>query len=234
MPFNTEPLYPVQNWDCMDLACCVCHSTQSLCPKPNTWLLALSMRNSTHFDLVEQVGVQSVVPGSEHRSPGWPGQLCSACSSSQVCWCWWCRASCPRMSVDILGTNCDQCLSMVQCCFTSRLIRTESPGRPPRLSHSSWTLEGLHFQAQISLAWTGPVLLILKIVWLFLVCMALDPGVKRAFNTATPLRRDQFRPCCGLMDNEMFPFSQSCQQIYSNSLENKGAFSLCCCFCFSS
>ena len=48
------------------------------------------------------------------------------------------------MSVDILGTNCDQCLSMVQCCFTStetvRLIRTESPGRPPRLSQSSWTL----------------------------------------------------------------------------------------------
>ena len=36
----------------------------------------------------------------------------------------------------ILGTNCDQCLSMVQCCFTStettRLIRTGSPGRPPR------------------------------------------------------------------------------------------------------
>ena len=43
--------------------------------------------------------------------------------------------------VDILGTNCDQCVSMVQCCFTStetvRLIRTGSPGRPPRLSHSS-------------------------------------------------------------------------------------------------
>ena len=54
---------------------------------------------------------------------------------------WWCRASCPRMSVDILGTNCDQCRSTVHCCFTSietvRLIRTESPGRPPRLSHSS-------------------------------------------------------------------------------------------------
>ena len=48
------------------------------------------------------------------------------------------------MSVDILGTNCDQCRSMVRCCFTStetvRLIRTGSPGRPPRLSHSSWTL----------------------------------------------------------------------------------------------
>ena len=35
--------------------------------------------------------------------------------------------------VDILGTNCDQCRSTVQCCFTStetiRLIRTESPGK---------------------------------------------------------------------------------------------------------
>ena len=41
--------------------------------------------------------------------------------------------------VDILGTNCDQCLSTVQRCFTStetvRLIRTESPERPPPLSH---------------------------------------------------------------------------------------------------
>ena len=27
--------------------------------------------------------------------------------------CWWrCRAWCPPMSVDILGTNCDQCLSI--------------------------------------------------------------------------------------------------------------------------
>ena len=43
-----------------------------------------------------------------------------------------------------LGTNCDQCRSTVQYCFTStetvRLVRTESPGRPPRLSHSSRTL----------------------------------------------------------------------------------------------
>ena len=57
---------------------------------------------------------------------------------------WWCWASCPRMSAEVLGTNCDQCRSMVQCCFTStdtvRFIRTERPGRPPRLSHSSWTL----------------------------------------------------------------------------------------------
>ena len=44
------------------------------------------------------------------------------------------------MSADILGANCDQCRSMVQCCYTStetvRLIKMESPGQPPRLSHS--------------------------------------------------------------------------------------------------
>ena len=48
------------------------------------------------------------------------------------------------MSVDISGTSCDQCRSMVQYRFTStetrRLVRTDSPGRPPRLSHSSWTM----------------------------------------------------------------------------------------------
>ena len=72
---------------------------------------------------------------SDHRL-----QLLKRC---RECW-WWCRASYPRMSVDILKTNCDQCRSMVQCCLTStetvRLIRKESPGRPPRLSYSSWTL----------------------------------------------------------------------------------------------
>ena len=40
--------------------------------------------------------------------------------------------------VDMLGTNCDQCLCVIHCCFTStetvRLIRTESPGWPPGLS----------------------------------------------------------------------------------------------------
>ena len=49
------------------------------------------------------------------------------------------------MSADILlGTNCDQCRSTVQCCFMStetvRLIRTESTGQSPWLSHSSRTL----------------------------------------------------------------------------------------------
>ena len=47
------------------------------------------------------------------------------------------------MSLDILGTSWDQCVSMVQYCFTStetiRLVRTESPGRPLRLSHNLWT-----------------------------------------------------------------------------------------------
>ena len=54
--------------------------------------------------------------------------------------------SCPAADVelnvlgcraDILGTNCDQCVSTVQCYFTSletmRLTSTGSPGRPPRL-----------------------------------------------------------------------------------------------------
>ena len=44
----------------------------------------------------------------------------------------------------LLGTSLDQCRSMVQYIFTStetrRLVRTDSPGRPPRLSHSSWTM----------------------------------------------------------------------------------------------
>ena len=48
------------------------------------------------------------------------------------------------MLVDILGTSWDQCRSMVQYSFTStetrRLVRTDSPGRPPWLSHSSWTM----------------------------------------------------------------------------------------------
>ena len=48
------------------------------------------------------------------------------------------------MSVDILGTSWDQCRSMVQYSFTSTetrmLVWTDSPGRPPRLSHSSWTM----------------------------------------------------------------------------------------------
>ena len=47
------------------------------------------------------------------------------------------------MSVDIL-TSWDQCRSIVQYSFmstkTRRLARMDSPGWPPRLSHSSWTL----------------------------------------------------------------------------------------------
>ena len=55
------------------------------------------------------------------------------------------------MSVDILGTSWDQRVSMVHYSFTStetmRLVRTDSPGRPPRLSHSSWTIKSFvgHF-----------------------------------------------------------------------------------------
>ena len=76
-------------------------------------------------------------------SPGRPPPLSHSSWALWYFW-WWCRASCPRMSVDIVGANCDQCRSTVHCCFTStetvRLIRTGSPGRPPPLSHSSWVL----------------------------------------------------------------------------------------------
>ena len=51
---------------------------------------------------------------------------------------WWSRASCPWMLVDISGTNCDQCWSVVQCCFTSMetiglnsSISALGEGRPP-------------------------------------------------------------------------------------------------------
>ena len=60
----------------------------------------------------------------------------STTTSSFLMWCW---AYCPWMSVDILGTNCDQCQSMVQCRFMStktvRLIRTESLGRKAQDGH---------------------------------------------------------------------------------------------------
>ena len=43
-----------------------------------------------------------------------------------------------------LGTSWDQCRSMVQHSFTStetrKLVRTDSSGRPSRLSHSSWII----------------------------------------------------------------------------------------------
>ena len=67
------------------------------------------------------------------------------CMVRGCCYCWCCCvASYPRMSVDILGTSWDQCVSTVRYFFTStettRLVRTESPGRTPRTPHSSWAL----------------------------------------------------------------------------------------------
>ena len=49
---------------------------------------------------------------------------------------------CPQMSVDILGTSCDNAeAGGVNKSLCPRkpevLVRTDSPGRPPRLSHSS-------------------------------------------------------------------------------------------------
>ena len=61
------------------------------------------------------------------------------------------------MSVDILGTSWDQCRSMVQYSLTStetrRLVRMDSPGRPPRLSHSSWTIHVLDSSVQFKMVY---------------------------------------------------------------------------------
>ena len=51
------------------------------------------------------------------------------------------------MPVDILGTSWDHFRSIAQYSFTytetRRLVRTDSPGRLPRLSHRSWTMQWL-------------------------------------------------------------------------------------------
>ena len=68
--------------------------------------------------------------------------------STAVRWWRWCRASCPQMSVDIIiGDKLrpmrehGSVLLYVHRNRKARVVRTESPGRPPRLSHSSaWTL----------------------------------------------------------------------------------------------
>ena len=82
----------------------------------------------------------------KYSSSSWWRQLSLSVSPSlhlmMMKW-WW-------SDEDILGTSCDQWRSMVQYCLTStetrRLFRTDSPGRPPRLSHSSWTKNmSLHF-----------------------------------------------------------------------------------------
>ena len=68
------------------------------------------------------------------------------------------------MSADVLGASCDRCRSMVQYSFTSTetisLVRTDSPGWPPRLSHSSWTMSHLPHQVDVNvpLKYAGPAL----------------------------------------------------------------------------
>ena len=76
-------------------------------------------KQSVPGELSKHQSKQSV-PGelSKHQSKqSVPGELSK--HQSKQSQRWWCRASCPWMSVDILGTNCDQCRRMVQCCFTS-------------------------------------------------------------------------------------------------------------------
>ena len=83
----------------------------------------------------------------------WKRRKSSACFIwlfSQYSWWWWCssRASCPRMSVDIIIRDklwpMPKHGSMLLYVHRNRkahyCMRTESSGRSPRLSHSSWTL----------------------------------------------------------------------------------------------
>jgi len=71
----------------------------------------------------------------------------NGCDTIKSEMCVWVTSSFLQVLLNVLGcrlTRWDQCVSMVQCCFTStetmKLVRTDSPGRAPRLSHSSWTI----------------------------------------------------------------------------------------------
>ena len=118
---------------------------------------------------------------------------------------WWCRDSCPEISVNILGTNCDQCWSTVQCCFTStetvRLVRTESPGRPPRLSHSSWTLKWKFVENGISFSRPWKSVKTEWGLWKFVVLRALGKNsqcVSQKLHFPRPnssLKNKQTWPC---------------------------------------
>ena len=78
------------------------------------------------------------------------------------------------MSVDILGTSWDQCRSMVEYSFTStetrRLVRTDSPGRPPRLSHSSWTMS-VCVSARVYMCVCAPVYMCMYMCVYVCVCV---------------------------------------------------------------
>ena len=104
--------------------------------------------------------------------------------------------------VDILGRNCDQCVSMVQSCFTStetvRHIRTGSPGRPPRLSHSSWTLM------------TAPKLAISVVndLWCFPPHCHLHPPVSFRFRCELDCKRSALWPPTHPFDHPSTPLTE--------------------------
>ena len=74
------------------------------------------------------------------RNPGPPPRLSD---SSWTLMLFLCCLMSSDVADNFTGTSWDQCRSMVQLYSftfteTRRLVRTDSPGRPPRLSHSSW------------------------------------------------------------------------------------------------
>ena len=94
--------------------------------------------------------------------------------------------------VDILGTNCDQCVSMVLCCFRStetiRLIRTGSPGRPSELCYATDSKEH-----SISVHLSTYAVRTLRNVWALIpgsnvICEPVWPSGKQKGLGSTPLR----------------------------------------------
>ena len=96
--------------------------------------------NETGFSFVS---VLLYVHRNHQVCTGRPTRLSHSSCSSELCettsfrWC--------LMTKDVGWHIRDQCVSMFQYCFTStetmRLVRTENPGRPSRLSHSSCSSE---------------------------------------------------------------------------------------------
>ena len=95
------------------------------------------------------------------------------------------------MSAEILGISCacDQCRSMAQYSLrqspeTRRLVRTDSPGRPPWLSHSSRTM-CLHIKHKKKSVYT----VYLPRVWNngTLICLAVTHCCPRSLQHPNPI-----------------------------------------------
>ena len=99
------------------------------------------------------------------------------------------------MSSDV-RTSWDQCVSMVQYCLTStetiRLVRSENPGRPPRLSHSSWA-QNFHHSFDPCLNACSCIMcdITYSNVLLVFMCLLIGNVHKRDYNGILSLPKEQ-------------------------------------------